>query len=51
MYFTKPPPTVQKVLFAVLAPIASLLGYKGNYPEYLTRQPSERIEVEQWEIP
>ena len=51
LYFTKPPPTVQKVHFAVLAPIASLLGYKGSYPEYLTRQPSERIEVEPWDIP
>jgi quercetin dioxygenase-like cupin family protein len=51
IYFTKPPRAVQKVLFAVLAPIAGLLGYKGSYPEYLTRQPSEKIEVEPWSIP
>ena len=51
LYFTKPPRAVQKVLFAVLAPIARLLGYKGSYPEYLRRQPSERIEVEPWAMP
>jgi mannose-6-phosphate isomerase-like protein (cupin superfamily) len=28
---TKPPPAVQSVLFAVLAPIGRLLGYRGRY--------------------
>ena len=51
LYFTKPPRAVQKVLFTVLAPIARLLGYKGSYPEYLKREPSETIEVEPWTIP
>ena len=50
LYFTKSPRAVQKALFAVLAPIARLLD-KGSYPEYLTRQPSERIEVEPWITP
>lgn len=35
--FTKPPRWVQKILFGVLAPIARLLGYKGNDPKYLER--------------
>jgi hypothetical protein len=39
---------VQKALFAVLAPVARLLGYMGSYPEYLERGPSERGEVEPW---
>jgi quercetin dioxygenase-like cupin family protein len=51
MYFTKPPRAVQKVLFAVLAPIAWTLGYRGSYPEYLNRQPSEVVEVEPWPMP
>jgi len=32
--FTNPPPAVQRVLFAVLAPIARLLGYRATYPAY-----------------
>src|SRR5918992_3403737 len=40
LYFTRPPRTVQKILFAALAPIARLFGYKGSYPEYLERGPS-----------
>ena len=48
LYFTKPPRAVQKVLFCVLAPVARLLGYRGSYPEYLVRGPSERVEVEPW---
>jgi quercetin dioxygenase-like cupin family protein len=42
LYFTKPPRAVQKVLFAILAPVARLLGYRGSYPEYLERGPTER---------
>lgn len=51
LYFTKPPQAVQKVLFAALAPVARLFGYKGSYPEYLERGPSERVEVEPWPMP
>jgi mannose-6-phosphate isomerase-like protein (cupin superfamily) len=32
--FTKPPPAVQRLLFAVLAPIGKALGYKAIYPHY-----------------
>jgi quercetin dioxygenase-like cupin family protein len=35
--FTGPPRWVQLVLFGVLAPLARLLGYRGNNLEYLTR--------------
>ncbi len=45
LYFTKPPRAVQKVLFAVLAPVARLLGYRGSYPKY---GPSGFVEVEPW---
>ncbi len=45
LYFTKPPRAVQKVLFAALAPVARLLGYRGSHPEY---GPSGFIEVEPW---
>lgn len=34
--FTKPPRWVQKPLFAALAPLAKLLGYRGSYPAYRT---------------
>jgi quercetin dioxygenase-like cupin family protein len=51
LYFTKPPRAVQKIFFAVLAPIAGALGYRGSYSEYLNRQPSETIEVEPWPTP
>jgi len=45
LYFTNPPRAVQKVRFAVLAPVARLLGYRGSYPEY---GPSGFVEVEPW---
>ena len=45
LYFTNPPRIVQKVLFAVLAPVARLLGYKGSHPEY---GPSGFVEVAPW---
>jgi quercetin dioxygenase-like cupin family protein len=31
--FTRPPQVVQAVLFAMLAPLARLVGYQGSYPE------------------
>lgn len=31
---TRPPFAIQKVFFALLAPIGGLLGYRGRYPEY-----------------
>jgi hypothetical protein len=44
--FTRPPRIVQGILFGVLIPIARLLGYRGSYPQYLTRQPSSIVDVE-----
>lgn len=42
---TRPPRFVQKTLFAVLAPVARLLGYQGSYPEYRARpQPGSALE-------
>ncbi len=35
--YVQPPPAVQSVLFALLGPIAKLLGYRGSYPEYVAR--------------
>ena len=49
LYFTSPPRPVQRALFAVLAPVARLLGYRGSYPRYLDQPPSERVEVEPWQ--
>jgi hypothetical protein len=51
LYFTKPPLIVQRLLFGVLAGVARALGYRGSYPEYLERRPSERVEVEPWTSP
>jgi quercetin dioxygenase-like cupin family protein len=48
--FTHPPRVVQQVLFAVLAPIARLLGYRGSYPEYLARGPTSVVEVEPMDV-
>ncbi len=35
--FISPPPAVQKVLFAVLAPLGRALGYKASYPRHRER--------------
>ena len=43
--FTRPPLAVQKILFAVLAPISRFLGLRGSYSEYLTRGPSAILPV------
>jgi hypothetical protein len=48
LQFTKLPSPVQKVLFVALAPVARFLGYRGSYPEYLERGPSEKVEVKPW---
>jgi quercetin dioxygenase-like cupin family protein len=48
LYFTRPPLWVQRLLFGSLARIARVLGYRGSYPKYLERGPSERVEVESW---
>ena len=48
LQFTVPPRPVQRALFAVLSPVARLLGYRGSYTRYTDRSPSERVEVEPW---
>jgi quercetin dioxygenase-like cupin family protein len=32
--FTSPPDLIQRLLFAIVAPIGVLLGYKASFPEY-----------------
>ncbi len=44
--FTRPPRLVQRALFGLLVPLARLLGYRGSYPEYLARGPSDSVTVE-----
>ena len=42
--FRTPPPAVQKVTFALLAPLAHALGYRGTYPQisrFLATRPPE----------
>jgi quercetin dioxygenase-like cupin family protein len=51
LYFTSPPLWVQRLLFGALARVARAFGYRGSYPEYLERGPSERVEVEPWKSP
>lgn len=36
---TRPPRWAQRLLFGALAPLARARGYRGSYPEYLTRGP------------
>ncbi len=43
-HVTSPPPLVQKVLFAVLAPLGRRLGYKPYYPEYSPMNPEWKWE-------
>ena len=46
MRFTRPRRIVQEMLFTLLSPIARNLGYRGSYPEYLTREASGSVAVE-----
>ncbi|HZP60699.1 MAG TPA: cupin domain-containing protein [Opitutaceae bacterium] len=46
VYFTNPPRPVQRVLFALLAPIGRLLGYRGSYPHYVNHRPAEVAALE-----
>lgn len=41
--FTRPPRLIQRALFGLVAPIARLLGYRGSYPEYLTRRHEDYV--------
>jgi quercetin dioxygenase-like cupin family protein len=44
LYFTSPPRWVQKLMFAVLAPVARLAGYQGTYLKYT--HPDEQTTAE-----
>jgi hypothetical protein len=48
--FTRPPRIVQRILFGPLSVPARLLGYRGSYPEYLARGPSETVPVESLDV-
>jgi hypothetical protein len=37
--FRKPPPAVQRLVFAALTPIATRRGYRGTYPQSLAHRP------------
>ena len=50
IHFTRPPRIVQRFLFGLLAIPARLLGYRGSYPEYLARGPSETVPVESLDV-
>ena len=38
-YLPSPPIALQKALFAVLAPVGKLMGYRASYPEYSGADP------------
>lgn len=44
--FTRPPPAVQRLLFAILAPLGRLLGYRGLEPRYA--RPHGHVTPEPW---
>lgn len=46
MALAGPPVFLQRLLAALLAPIARLRGYQGKYEEYLQRGPSEIVELD-----
>jgi quercetin dioxygenase-like cupin family protein len=54
MYLARPPPSVQRILFGLLASIGKVLGYKARYPEYcgteeaLGGREGERPSVSSW---
>jgi Cupin domain len=45
-YLASPSVWVQKLLFAILAPVGRLFGYKSDYPEYVVSKPQgERLDL------
>ena len=43
IYLAKPPVLLQRLLFAVLAPIAKLLGHHAQYPQYNAGTPGAMV--------
>jgi hypothetical protein len=48
--FLSPPRLAQRLLFPILAQVATLRAYQGSYSEYVFRSPSERVanEAKSW---
>jgi quercetin dioxygenase-like cupin family protein len=49
--FTRPPCLIQGGLFALVAPFARLLGYRGSYQEYLTRRHEHYVATRRPRLP
>jgi quercetin dioxygenase-like cupin family protein len=45
IYLSRPPMLMQKVLFAVLGPIARLSGYRASYPKYSRSEASPTLQA------
>jgi quercetin dioxygenase-like cupin family protein len=45
LYFTSPPRWVQKLMFAIVAPIARLVGYQGSYSKYINLEQYPMVEI------
>jgi quercetin dioxygenase-like cupin family protein len=43
-YLPSPPIVLQKALFAVLAPVGRLMGYRASYPEYSGEDPLVEVD-------
>jgi quercetin dioxygenase-like cupin family protein len=43
-YLPSPPIALQKALFALLAPVGKLIGYRASYPEYSGTDPLVEVE-------
>ena len=43
-YLPSPPIALQKPLFALLAPVGKLMGYRASYPEYSGTDPLVEVE-------
>ena len=45
IYLSRPPMLMQKVLFAVLGPVARLSGYRASYPQYSRPEASPTLQA------
>src|SRR4029453_12328735 len=50
MAIAGPPLFLQRAIAALVVPIGRLRGYRGRYEEYLTRGPSEIVQLEPLEV-
>jgi hypothetical protein len=49
--FTRPPCLIQRGLFALVAPFARLVGYRGSDQEYLTRRHEHYVATSRPRLP